>query len=85
MDEYIELADGTQMDNTHCIESDGSLFIYTTGRNLDTVYTALRSGNRTRIIRATQYGEKTTYEGYTHLYALREEGGGMTSAALRKG
>jgi len=85
-EEALVFADGKRRENAHAMESGGMLHLYFQdgGETLKKVYSLLRDAERLSEITGYRYGQTTVYSGYTHLAAIREEGGGLVTAMLRK-
>ena len=83
MNQTLTLNDGTVLDG-HCFESDGVLYVYLDRGTLKSVFPLLSERSKTSVIRADSYGTLTVFEGYTKLFALREETDGTVNACLRK-
>ena len=83
MEETIRLSDGTVMSG-NVIESDGRLYVYLNDTTLVAAFPLLANAEKTAVMVATQYGEETTYRGYSHLTAISEEDRGMVSAVMKK-
>lgn len=83
MNQTLTLNDGTVLAG-HCIESDGVLFVYLDHGTMKSVFPLLSERTKTSVIRAESYGAVTVFEGYTKLFALREETDGTVNACLRK-
>ena len=85
MVENLLLNDGTQLMNASAIES-GDLFLYINGHNLRNVFNWLIDPAKTAGIRYTMCDATVLeFTGYTKLIAVRDEGGGLVTAVLRKG
>lgn len=82
MNETLTLRDGTQLAG-HCIETDGTLWIYLEKAPLGDLFPALNDPEKTKAIRAERYGAQSEYKGYKHLFCIREEAD-QVSAGLRK-
>ena len=85
MDEMLTLNDGTVIENSHAIPSGEILWVYINGYAFEQVFFLLTYPEKTEKIVADRFGVVTEYDGYTHLFCLSEEGGGMVSAGLKKG
>lgn len=83
MDETLRLSDGTVM-NGHALLTGSDLLLYITGWTLADAYPLLSDGAKVNHITEDRFGEKTTYDGYRHLFFIREELSGMLTAGLRK-
>jgi len=73
--ETITLANGRVFEGAHAIKSENNLFVYITEGEytLTEIVTLFENPENVRTISADRYGEKTTYEGYTELYAVSKE------------
>ena len=81
----ITLYDGTVVENAYCVLlTENQLGVYMPGLNLVEGYGTLCDPQAVSVISAEQYGQTTVYTGFTHLFSLREEPGGLLSAGLRK-
>ena len=83
MEQTLTLNDGTVLAG-HAFEVDGVLYVYLDKGTMKSVFPLLSERSKTMVITATDYGEITVYEGYTKLFALREETDGTVNACLRK-
>ena len=85
MVENLVLNDGTQLMNASAIDS-GDLFLYINGHNLRKVFGWLIDPEKTAEIRYIMCDATVqTFSGFTKLIAVRDEGGGLVTAVLRKG
>lgn len=82
MNEMLTLNDGTQLGG-HCIEADGTLWLYLEKALLAELFPLLNDPEKTKVIRASRYGAETTIRGYKHLFCIREETN-QVNAGLRK-
>lgn len=82
MNETLILNDGTQL-NGHAIETDGTLWLYLNAGTMGDVFSLLNDPEKTKVIKASQYGAEKAYKGYKHLFCIREETT-QISAGLRK-
>lgn len=79
----LTLNDGTILENSYVLMVDGSLFVYTNnGYNIKYVFDILYNPVATEHVTAFDVVE-TTYEGYTKLVAVRDEGNGFITAVLK--
>ena len=83
MDETLKLTDGTVLSG-HALLSGNDLLLYITGMTLADGYPVLSDEAKVNHITEDRFGEKTTYDGYRHLFFIREELSGMLTAGLRK-
>lgn len=84
MDETIRLVNGTLIENAHCLEANGVLFVYIMGSDdLLQYFNLFIDPENTAVIHEDRYGEKTDYNGYTNLYSISKEYGNV-NLALRK-
>ena len=83
MEQTLTLNDGTVLAG-HAFEVDGVLYVYIDSGTLKSVFPLLSERSKTAVITAEDYGSERTYEGYTKLFALREETDGTVNACLRK-
>lgn len=82
--ETILLANGTLIEDAHCMETNGRLFVYISNQtDLRRFFDLFMEPRNTRIIEADRYGDKTTYEGYTYLYSLSREYGNINIVMKR--
>ena len=81
--ETLAFANGKTM-NGHCLETGGKLWLYLQNVSLAEAFQTLIEPENTRTIRAARYGRETVVTGYTHLFCVSEESGGMVNAGLRK-
>ena len=78
MDETITLNDATRIDNAHCIESDGRLFVYIENTNgIKKYFDLFCDPDKTRRIVANRYGVETVYINYVDLYSISKEYGNV--------
>ena len=84
MNEKLTLNDGTELENASAILS-GDLFLYIHDSDLQTVFDLLIDPENTeQIIYTRNNGTEVTYEGYTKLKAVTDEGTGLITAVLRR-
>ena len=84
MNETIQLANGTLIENSHCLETGGTLFVYITGSDdMARYFNLFVDPDNTAVIHANRYGDETDYEGYTDLYSINKEYGNI-NLALKK-
>ena len=83
MEQTLTLNDGTVLAG-HAFEVDGVLYVYLDHGTMKSVFPLLSERSKTSVIRAESYGTVTVFEGYTKLFALREETDGTVNACLRK-
>ena len=85
MDGTLTLNDGTVMSGSTLLESNGHLFIYVmNGSGIRDVFSLMIEPTKTCRITAVQSGETLVKEGFTKLVAVRDEGNGLITAALKK-
>ena len=85
MDGTLTLNDGTVMSGSTLLESNGHLFIYVmNGSGIRDVFNLMIEPTKTCRITAAQNGETLVKEGFTKLVAVRDEGNGLITAALKK-
>lgn len=83
--ETLTLNNGAVLENSTAIESDASLFVYTRNNyTLKKVCNLLCVPANTQSITADYPGGETVYSGYNKLIAVRDEGGGLVTAVLKK-
>lgn len=70
MDEKITLNDGTVLENSHCVQANGRLFVYCRNMDLKTGYALFIDPEKTKKITMERYGLTTVYEGYSELYSI---------------
>ena len=80
--ETVTLNDGSVYEG-NCILTENALLVYLEHKTLAEGFAILGDPEKTCVIRCNQYGQETKYSGYTHLYTLSENMGGMLSAGLR--
>lgn len=81
------LNDGTTFDNSYAIKSFGNLLIYIQDEEstMQTVFDAMIDTEKTeKIVSADYNGTTRTYVGYTNLYVVTDEGGGLLTAGLKR-
>ena len=84
MPEKLTLNNGTELENSSAILS-GDLFLYVRGKTLKAVFDLLIKPRNTEVIVYTMNnGTEITYEGYTKLRAVSDEGNGLITAVLVK-
>lgn len=84
MDETILLANGTLIENAHCLESSGVLFVYIQGTDdLRTYFDMFMEPENLTVIHENRYGQENDYMEYTELYSITKENGNI-NLALRK-
>lgn len=85
-DEYLELADGTIIENAHILPmSETDIFLYLRGGG--TMYDAfmlLSDPEKTEVITENRYKQVTVYEGYTSLMRISIEGDQITATLRRE-
>ena len=78
MDEYLILNNGVIVRDAHCFDDGVNLFVYITGdADLMAMLALFSVPENTEVIKASRYGEKATYEGYTVLYSMSREYGNI--------
>ena len=87
MDEYIVLADGTQIGPCHILPmTDREIILYVDGKHtIAEMFNWFSDPEATATITAYRFGEEQTFTGYTELYSLRIENDSLATACLRKG
>ena len=81
--ETLVFANGQAMTG-HCLETGGKLWLYLQDISLADAFQILIAPENTQTIRALRYGKETVVTGYTHLFCVSEESGGMVNAGLKK-
>lgn len=82
--EKITLADGTELEDSHVLNMNGSLSFYVrNGMGLDGVYALMSDRTKTETITALRFATETEYEGYTHLEMIQQRGS-QVSGVLTK-
>ena len=85
MPETLTLNNGTVLEKSYGFTGDGSLYLYVTGKSLADVFGLLIDRlNTERILYVQMSGEMTLWRGYQKLISVRDEGGGLVTATLRK-
>lgn len=84
--ETLTLNDGTILENSHVLESNGNLFVYVNGElTIKDVFDLMYDPEKTKKIVFEISGSKVgTYKGYKKLIAVRDEGDGLVTAVLGK-
>lgn len=83
--ENLRLNDGTVLEDSSAIQSGGELFLYMRGISFADGFRAISEKGRTKkIVYTDNGGEKTEFAGFIRPVALRDEGDGLVTAALRK-
>ena len=87
MDEYIVLADGTQIGPCHILPmTDREIILYVNEKHtIAEMFNWFGDPEATATITANRFGEEQTLTGYTELYSLRIENDSLATACLRKG
>ena len=83
----LTLNDGTVLQNSYALLSSGILFVYVQQAEMTIadVFNLFIDPEKTSAITYTQVnGEEVTFEGYTKLTAVRDEGDGLFTAVLKK-
>ena len=82
MPEKLTLNNGTELEDSSAILSV-DLFLYIRGKAMKAVFDLLIKPRNTEVIVYTRNnGESITYEGYTKLRAVSDEGNGLITAVL---
>lgn len=68
----------------HALESNGNLWIYIDSSTLSDAYTLLSNTENTEQIKTVLSESETVFDGYTHLFVIREEDDGRVNAGLKK-
>lgn len=77
MDEWIELADKTQVYNTYVVNLDGKIAIYINEpMGFAEMYGLFGDPKKTKRIHSYQYGDEQDWIGYTAPYAMEERDNG---------
>lgn len=82
MEEKLRFLDGSEMPGYLIPGSDGTLYLYFQGQTLAGVYPVVSDPKKTK--RIWPFGSKIYFEGYTHLFSIREEMDGTITAGLKK-
>lgn len=82
MEEKLRFLDGSEMPGYLIPGSDGVLYLYLQGQTLAGVYPVVSDPKKTK--RIWPLGSKIYFEGYTHLFSIREEMDGTITAGLKK-
>jgi len=87
MDEYIVLADGTEIAPCHILQmTDREIIVYVNGTHtIEEMFNWFSNPEATATITANRFGTETEYAGYTELFAMRIENSNLATACLRKG
>lgn len=84
MPEKLTLNNGTELENSNAILS-GDLFLYVRGKTIRGAFDLLvKPANTSVIVYTLNNGDDITYEGYTKLKAITDEGNGLITAVLRR-
>lgn len=82
--ETLTLNDGTVLENSNAILSD-YLFLYFHGYGIQEIFNLLIDPEKSeKIIYTRINGEEVTFEGYTKLISVRDEGNDLITAVMRK-
>lgn len=85
MDEYLILNNGSIVPDAHCFDDGTNLFVYITGESdLMEMLMLFSVPENTQAIKASRYGEESTYTGYTELYSMSREYGNI-NLIMKKG
>lgn len=86
-DTKLTLNDGTVFENgSHALKSYNTLYIYVTdGTGIKGVFDAFIDPEKTAHIEYNYYGAALSFDGFTKLIAVRDEGHGLVTAVLEKG
>ena len=85
MPETLTLNNGTVLEKSYGFTGDGTLYLYITGHSLADVFGLLIDPvNVERILYTQMSGEMTLFRDYVKLISVRDEGGGLVTAMLRK-
>lgn len=84
MEEKLKLNDGTEFGNhSHALQSGDNLFVYISdGSDIKTVFEAFIEPEKTKRIEYVYFGSVLTFDGFTKLVAVRDEGNGLITANL---
>jgi len=86
--EKLILNDGTELEKSHAHEDTNvnMLFVYTENNyTMKDVFDLLFDQEKAKkIVYNREDGQSATFRGYKRLIDVRDEGGGMITAALRK-
>ena len=86
MDQYLTLNDGTEIKNSHALESMNDLFIYISDPEYDirkAFETLIESDANSKIV-YHYFGTEIPFDGFEKLVAIREELDGSITVTLRK-
>ena len=85
MQEKLKLNDGSVINGGSAILSDGTLFLYMPGLTMKQAFDLLIDPVKTMRIEYTEVnGEKITYNGYTRLKSLTDEGSEISAVLKRE-
>jgi hypothetical protein len=85
METKLILADGTELERSEALESDGKLFIYVqNGYGLREVFDLLIDPEKTKKITQKRLDTSIIIRGYKKLTAVRDEGNGLITAVIAK-
>lgn len=85
MPEKLTLNNGTVLEEASAIHSTNDLFLYIYGSDLKTVFDLLIEPENTEKITYTMNnGAEVVFEGFRKLNAVRDEGGRLITAVLRR-
>lgn len=83
MESKLILNDGTELEQSEALESNGKLFVYIrNGIGLRDAFDLLIDSEKTRKITQKRYGITTVINGYEKLTAIRDEGKGLITAVI---
>ena len=72
MNEYIDLADGTRVENSYVVKLDNkNIAVYAYGQyTFQQAYALFGDSARTATMNGNQYGDKKTWKGFTEVRTL---------------
>lgn len=83
--ETLTFNDGTVLEYSNAHLSDGRLFIYIqNGMSMQEVFSLLIDPEKTEKIISNGPGKEKTYEGYTRLMTVNDEGNDLITAMLKQ-
>lgn len=81
----LTLADGTVIENAHCIRSEGRLYVYIDGQDdIRTYFDLFMDPGKTATIVETFLDTENVYTGFTELYSISREYGNINVAMQKE-
>lgn len=85
MDRKLTLNDGTILEDSYAFAVGERMWVYIYAEmTLADAFALLNDPAKMISVISEQFGQETTYEGYTELFTITKEDGGFISAGVRK-